>query len=44
MQVNILCLEWFVEGMDIVDEISMVQTVPGDRPSEHVVIEKAYIE
>ncbi len=33
-----------VEGMDVVDEISKVPTVSGDRPSEHVVIEKAYME
>ena len=33
-----------VEGMGVVDEISRVSTVPSYRPSEHVVIEKAYME
>lgn len=35
-----------IEGMDVVDSISKVQTTgsPYDRPVEHVVISRAYIE
>lgn len=33
-----------VEGMDVVDSISNVKTVPGDRPAEDVVINKAYVQ
>lgn len=31
------------EGLEIVDEIAMVQTLPGDKPSEDVVLEKVEI-
>ncbi len=33
-----------IEGQDIVDEIAEVETAPGDKPVEPIVMEKVYIE
>lgn len=33
-----------IEGQDIVDQIATVETNPGDKPLEEVVMEKVYIE
>ena len=33
-----------IEGMDVVDAVNSVQTVPGDRPQEEVIINKITIE
>ena len=33
-----------IEGQDVVDTIATVQTQPGDKPVEDVIMEKVYIE